>query len=237
MHIEVMLTYSLSFNSLVILYFCLVPDVNLIRKSHHDIYYVSARDPLERFQSAFTSTHPLNRQYLRQRGNGIDRRRNRQAFKCFPTLEKFAEHLGSKDVNNTCSIAARAAANGENRVIVHMWGNYQKMAAPIPYGAKVFVVRTTHLWDDWFRINKLLDPTRDVYIPRNVHERNVKNLTLPVTRTVSEEGRMHLCEALEKEYRVFFELLERAGNLNATDLQEARSVAYKNCPNLVLSDS
>jgi len=212
-----------------------VPDVKLIPTSQHDLYYVSARDPFERFLSAFTSTHPLNRQAQHKRGNGISRKQNRKAFECFPTLEKFARHLGNTTNNFSCAVAARAAVNGETKIMVHMWGNYQKMAATIPVHAQAYVIRTSRLWDDWFRINKLLDPTRDVHIPRERHERNVQNLTLPVTREVSDEGRDYLCDALEKEYAVYFELLGRAVNLNETDLQEARIVAYKNCPDLILS--
>lgn len=199
---------------------------------------MSVRDPFERFQSAFTSNHPINRQYLHKRGNGINRKQNRKAFQCFPTLEDFARHLYGRNINDNvnCTVAARAAVNGETKVMVHMWGNYQKMAGSIPKSARgVYAIRTTHLWDDWFRINKILDPARDVYIPRDRHERNVKNLTLPVTRNVSDEGRSYLCEALRTEYRVYFELLERAANLNTTDVEEAREVALLNCPDLVLS--
>jgi hypothetical protein len=119
--------------------------------------------------------------------------------------------------------------------MVHMWGNYQKMAATIPAGATVYVIRTNHIWDDWFRINKLLDPIQDAHLPRNRHERNVQNVTLPVTRNVSQQGRFNLCKALKTEYQVYFELLERAQNMNAADRQEAREIARQSCPNLLSS--
>lgn len=193
------------------------------------------RDPLERFQSAFTSTHPLNREFLKERRNGINQKRNRRAYECFPTLEDFALHLGGNDTKNKCTKAAQAAVDGETRIMIHMWGNYQKMVATIPAGATVYVIRTSHLWDDWFRINKLLDPTRAVHLPRSRHERNVRNLTLPVSRNVSQQGRFNLCKALKTEYQVYFELMGRAKNMNATDRREAREKAEQTCPYLLSS--
>ena len=216
-----------------------VPDVKLIPTSQHDYYYVSVRDPLERFQSAFTSTHPLNLQVTGddEKRTGIRKRQNHNAFRCFPTLDKFARYLEStnnNNNNNTCSKAARAAVNGKKKIMVHLWADYRKMVAPIPARATVFVIRSSHLWDDWVQINKLLDPTRDVYIPYSRHERNVQNLTLPVTRDISDIGRVHLCDALQDEYRIYFDVLERAVNMNASDIKEAENVARRNCPNLTI---
>lgn len=211
-----------------------VPDVLSIPNSHHDLYYVSVRDPLDRFKSAFTYTHPLNRKAQHQRGGGIDQKKNREAFACFPTLEDFARHYHNTTNNHNCAVQAKAAINGNIKIMVHMWANYEKYTARIPLNSTVFVIRTNHLWQDWLVMNKMLDPTRRVYIPYNRHARNVHNLTLPVTRNISKEGQGILCEALKKEYRIYFDLLNRAVNMNEEDIQEARDIASKNCPKLIL---
>jgi hypothetical protein len=38
---------------------------------------------------------------------------------------------------------------------------------------------------------------------------------------------------MKQEYEIFFSLLNRAVNLNATDIQEARETAHRNCPHLI----
>jgi hypothetical protein len=158
-----------------------------------------------------------------------------KAYRCFPSLEEFARHLGNENSttnNSNCTKTARVAIHGERKIIPHMWANYQKMAATIPVSGQVYVIRTEHLWDDWYQINKLLDPTRNVYIPHDLHGRYVKNLTLPVTKDISTQGREYICKHLNEEYRVYYSLLERAVNINKTDMQDARDAARRNCPNV-----
>lgn len=117
----------------------------------------------------------------------------------------------------------------------HLWGNYNKMVAPIHSNAKVYVIRQESVWDDWTAINKLLAPNRTVVLPTGeaAHGRDTAKLNQPITRDLSNKGREHLCRAIEQEYELFFSLLNRAVNLNATDIQEAREKAQRNCPNLV----
>jgi hypothetical protein len=148
-------------------------------------------------------------------------------------LEHFAQAVG-KDVGN-CTEHARAAVDGNEPSMVHFWGNYQKMAAPIHSKALVYVMRNEHLWQDWHSVNRMLDSTRGVHSVQK-HARDVQKVRQPVTRDLSDEGRAFLCGAIEKEYGVFFRLLERAVNLDETDIQEARDKAMQNCPSLKLFD-
>lgn len=210
-----------------------VPDVLKIPKSRHQIYIVSARDPFERFKSAFAYTHPKNMAARRERTRGIPRASNRKAFKCFPSLEHFAQALGKEKGN--CTVAARASVEGNVQVMVHLWGNYDKFVTPIHPDAKVYVIRKELLWDDWRHINKMLDPSRNVVVPTGMtsHVRDTKSVRQPVTTDLTDEGRGYLCASLGKEYDVFFSLLKRAVNLNETDLQEARELAHEHCPNLL----
>lgn len=134
---------------------------------------------------------------------------------------------------NNCTTIARESIKGNNKAMSHLYCNYQKYAGTIPTSAQaVFVIRTRHIWHDWTVINKMLDPSRDVYIPQGLHQRDVRNFTLPVSRDISPRGRDYLCEYLQDEYRVYFALLERAVNMNATDIQKAHVEAKKNCPNV-----
>lgn len=156
-------------------------------------------------------------------------RQNLKDYACFPTLEHFAQAVGM-DVGK-CTEHARAAVDGNEPTMVHLWANYQKMAAPIHSQALVYVMRNERLWQDWHSVNRMLDPTRDVHSAQKL-VRDLQKLQQPVTRDLSDEGRAFLCRAIEKEYAVFFRLLGRAVNLNETDIEEARDKALQNCPNL-----
>lgn len=215
----------------------LVPDVHLIPKSRHEIYFISSRDPLERIMSAFVYSHPKNRRARGARRNGISREENVKAFKCFPTLEEFAQLLGKQDGN--CSAQAKRAVDGETKIMVNLWGNYQKMVSPVlTTGSLIYVFRNDHLWEDWRDVNNMLDPNRTVVIPtgKKSNMRDTSSVNLPVTRELSGASRSYLCQAIQQEYRVYFSLLSSAMNLNETDVQEAREKAYRNCPNLILQE-
>lgn len=159
---------------------------------------------------------------------------NIEAYKCFPTLEDFAQFVGKKDSGH-CSARARHAVHGHYKIMNHLWGNYKRMVAPIHPDAQVYVFRNNHVWEDWTTVNTMLDPSRKVVLPsgNGTHQRDMKKVQQPVTRGLSDQGRAYLCHAIRQEYEVYISLLNRAVNLNATDIQEARDKANKNCPNLV----
>lgn len=198
------------------------------------MYFVSARDVFERLVSAFVYLHPKNRRAREERGNGIQVSENVAAYKCFPTLERFAYSLGRNDTGE-CSVQAKRAADGRVKIMDHLYSNYRKMVAPIPPDAQIYVFRNEHLWEDWKKVNTLLAPNRTVVLPQG-KKSSVRDLTKvkqPVTRDLSDRGRNNLCRFIQQEYEVFFSLLNRAVNLNETDIREAREKANRNCPNLV----
>ncbi len=203
----------------------------MIPRSKHDFYFVSIRDPLERLISAFAYLHPKNILARKERSNGIPLAPNKAAYKCFPTLEKFANDVGTS--GGYCNSHAKRAVGGRVKIMSHLYSNYHKMVAPIPADAQVYVFRNEHIWEDWEAVNKLLDPNRTVVIPTGKKVRDVTNVKQPVSRDLSSRGRDYLCRAIQQEYEVFFSLLKRAVNLNETDIQDARDTANKNCPNLV----
>ena len=198
------------------------------------MYFVTSRDPFERAISAFVYLHPRNRNARNETGNGIPTKANQMLYQCFPTVERFAFFLGRND-NNECSVRARQAVSGKIKLMNHLWANYKTMVAPIHSNAKVYVIRKEHMWYDWITINKMLDPNRAVILPTgdSAHGRDMTGVNQPVTRDLSNKGRENLCRAMKQEYEIYFSLLTRAVNLNATDIQEAREKAHINCPNLI----
>lgn len=214
-----------------------VPDVRHIPTSRHETYFVTSRDPLERLISAFCYMHPKNRLARNETiGNRAQTKRHRLAHKCFPTLESFAEAVGNKKSSRkACNSRAQRALKGQERIMTHLWGNYRRMVAPIlipSKKAKLYVFRREHLWNDWTSVNALFAPNRSVIVPTDAsaRARDMATIKQPVTRELSDKGRGYLCRAIQQEYKVYFALLDRAINLNATDIQEARDLACKNCP-------
>jgi hypothetical protein len=102
---------------------------------------------------------------------------------------------------------------------------------------QLYVIRQEHLWDDWIEVNRLWGQPTDepVLIPAKgdmIHQRNVSSLALPVSRSVSEEGRHSICIALGLEYEAYFRLLVQAVNIDENDINDCRQIAQRNCPNL-----
>ena len=96
----------------------------------------------------------------------------------------------------------------------------------------IYATRQEHLLEDFERINHLVgEPKPLVKKPR---QRDVSNVTLPVTRDLSDQGRQRLCRALEGEYRIYVELLVQAKNLNREDVLETLKYSRKKCPELEL---
>merc|ERR1711862_228716 len=116
-------------------------------------------------------------------------------------------------------------------------GNYRNILntkIPTQPKRKVYVIRQEHLWDDWTKVNKMFGQKESVVIPsfESLNQRNITGLKLPVTRTISEQGRRKLCKALESEYKACFEVLQQAENINDYDLEDARNIVSYNCPYL-----
>ena len=137
------------------------------------------------------------------------------------------------------AIAPIQATHGRVRHFIHLFFNYHQIYSRIPTTPphrKLYVIRKEHLWDDWWKVNRMFGEKqrRESIVPSSggEAERNIAGIQLPVTRDISDEGRLKLCKALELEYSVYFRILQRAENMDATDLEDARRVASGNCPNL-----
>ena len=156
-------------------------------------------------------------------------------------------------VTTTITTAAAAAASiqathGRVRHFIHLYFNYHEIYSRIPTSPpqrKLYVIRKEHLWDDWWKVNRMFGEhqRRESIVPASGGDtlRNITGIQLPVTRDISDEARSKLCKALEQEYSVYFRILQRAENMDAEDLKDARRFASGNCPNLdfrsILADS
>lgn len=128
--------------------------------------------------------------------------------------------------------------HGKVRYYTHFFFNYRNILyTKLPTSQperKIYVIRQEALWRDWSDVNHMLGHQGDVIIPDMSYSdvRNTTGLKLKVTGALTEEGRTKLCNALELEYVAYFQILLRAENVNAKELEEARSVALRNCPRL-----
>jgi len=229
-----------------------IPDFRYLKDSDHSVYILSVRDVYDRFVSSLLYHHPKNMEYYHVKMTRSMLRDAPIAYKCFPTLEVFASWLkrgNSTDchypyphfeiVNENCAELACAATHGRVRHFIHLFFNYHQIYSRIPTTPphrKLYVIRKEHLWDDWWKVNRMFGEKqrRESIVPSSggEGERNIAGIQLPVTRDISDEGRSKLCKALELEYSVYFRILQRAENMDATDLEDARRVASGNCPNL-----
>ena len=122
----------------------------------------------------------------------------------------------------------------------------KQSTAAIAEERQIYVIRQERFWDDWIQVNKLLGQTTPVYVPSSELstssspssgikiQRNVSGIDVPVKRTISQQGRNYICQALEAEYIAYFKLLRKAVNINI-DKQQMKicvDIAEKNCPNL-----
>jgi hypothetical protein len=233
-------------------YYHVPKDTQKIPQSNHSMYILTSRDPYERFVSAFIYLHPKNKVTFQRPQSGSDMFQKHRAYKCFPTLQSFVDHIGDdpfryhyipkKYVNSQdCTILARAIAAGQVEPLEHLYNNFQHMAEWIPSSSKeqqknhplLYMIRQEHLWEDWIVVNRnYLGQTEPVVLPDDRSRRNVTTpKDPPVTKRLNDEGRRRLCRALEPEYRAYFDMLRRARNIPRDGIQEAVELGKVQCPN------
>lgn len=236
-----------------------VPDFWRLPTSNHRVYIISVRDVYDRTVSALLYHHPENVKYYNMTETRKQKYLGPLAYKCFPTLETFSSLMmrGNSTMCNypyrhnvvedsNCSELACAVIHGKVRFFTHLFFNYRNILnTKIPTTEpkrQLYAIRQEHLWDDWSKINSIFvgqrndatDEQTPVIIPSGElsNQRNITGLKLPVTREISDQGRTKLCKALESEYVAYFQILQRAENINASDLEDSRKIASRNCPHL-----
>jgi hypothetical protein len=131
-----------------------VPDFSFLQQSHHDFLVFSTRDPFDRVKSAFTWEHLENRLARNETVDEFKLAKYEEAYKCFPTLQRFVEYLGEEGVADrlrhadsthfhyphkqnwvsaeSCVDLARAAFHGKVKLYNHFYFSYQKILSFLP---------------------------------------------------------------------------------------------------------
>lgn len=225
-----------------------VPDFHRLPTSNHKVFIITIRDVYERTVSSFLYHHPKNAEVYHVRLTKAHAEYGPLAYGCFDTLEDFAGlvHVASGDQCNyphrhnvvdatDCAALACAALHGRVRFFIHLFFNFRNILytkLPQDGDRKFFVLRQERLWKDWEDLNRAWGQ-EEVYIPTSDHnQRNVSGVSIPITRTISSEGRHQLCKALVEEYVAYFRIIHLAQNMNQADLNFSIEIARKNCPGL-----
>jgi hypothetical protein len=140
-------------------------------------------------------------------------------------------------VNNTdCTRLARAMMH--NKVLLspaHFYYDIKNIATYMPasaWNATILAIRTENMWHDWTTANQWLGQQHGVATFPETRKRQQNETELPVTKEISPLGQERLCRALTDEYKVYFELIERAVNLGDKERQETYVLARRNCPDI-----
>lgn len=230
-----------------------VPDFGrLPTQTQHRFYVMTCRDPFDRTVSAFVFDHIRNRYARNETVDPYKTQKYEDAYRCFPTLQRFVEHLGNDPLHfkypykqnwvaaDSCSDLAKAALHGRVKIYNHLFFSFQMLLSFIPtiQNKTLYAIRQDYLWDDWISVNRALGQTDPVYIPeddgsmlRNVTFLEASN-KMPVTRDLNEVGQSLLCNALRMEYRAYFWLLQRAKNVSTDEVQHSIDYAKRKCPSL-----
>lgn len=229
-----------------------VPDFPKLPNQTHSFYVITLRDPFDRTVSSFAWHHPRNDAAQGRNSSAAYLQIRLKAYKCFPTLERFAGFLGDNpnEFEYTyppnslpnyphCPTFAKAALSGKVRPLQALYFGFSKLQQLLPprdNGAMILATRMEHLDEDWRSVNAALgdDAQSQQSTTTLSHERKVQPTKLPVSRYLSQEGRERLCQALHREYRAYFQFLKDAINLTKEDLQNSVAHAKSNCPNLQL---
>ena len=143
-----------------------------------------------------------------------------------------------------CTNFARAMLNAKVQRMNHLFVNYAVIQSLLPQplsNLTIYATRKNHLMDDFREINQILGERQQPVSSSSrddMHARDVSNVTLAVTRALSDKGQQRLCRALEPEYRVYIEFLFHSDNLGRQDIVDDLAHSRTQCPNLdILSES
>ena len=120
----------------------------------------------------------------------------------------------------------------------HMSWNYRRYYQSMPNNKELIVMRDTHLYSDWVKVNELLSGDDANYslneAPPPPFKENVRNVssnyhTKEKWTTQTPEEQQWLCWLLYDEIRMYIMILSRAINLSDDDLREALEDVNEKC--------
>jgi len=169
-------------------------------------------------------------------------------FKCLPSLEIFATLLNTSSNNHSSKTWEQASNTGDCATVAQL-AIHQQPDNPISHfrwGLQSIVkegnldqyltllIRTEHLEDDWISANQFFEPKKVILLPQK-KLRDSNTMNFPVKKELSPSAQKILCKALEGEYKIYFQLLERALNLNEKEKAASMKYSQQKCPSLKLS--
>lgn len=193
-------------------------------------YLVSVRNPVDRIRSAFV--------YERPGVNGTmtnyEMNRNRIYEECgFTTLNELAEQGLDSAGNATqqCKFRAYKHIHGMQQYGYHCFYNYRRYyeeAMKVEETTEIYLIRNEHLIDDWNQLEVLFGgPSQALQSAGRDNPGQTSN------RILSDAAQRILCDHLSDEIQIYKELLVRAVNLDALDVQMSLKELGVSCPNLV----
>ncbi|KAL7489688.1 hypothetical protein ACHAW6_015376 [Cyclotella cf. meneghiniana] len=211
-------------------------------------YYMFAlRNPLARFVSAFNYDLPLDWDAFRaQEGERQYHFRKKLFLDCpFRSVEDLVKlgiaegDGGNATISMECRQRALGAIDGTGHYGTQMYYNYQYHAEGIPKGAKVLVIRTEHLVDDWNSAESMVGGVSDILGPdqTTLVFTNVNDHSAPGTKKLSDESRFLLCDKLCNDIRVYKKILKVAVNLSPEQRQQSLEELKVSCPKEAIAES
>jgi hypothetical protein len=204
---------------------------NLIHTEHNDckrgdyrFYLFVVREPLARIKSWFTYERPVTGESSR-----YDRRKPLFVDCNFTTLDELGGRTGlGSQYRTLCSRRAWKAVTGQVGYSVHNKYNYGYYRGQVPDDARIAVIRTEHLEQDWVAVEqRLLEGPAHATVDfphRNRSEKKREDLALSV------QSQRNICYALCEEIQIYKRILLSAANLDAADVETSMAELRESCP-------
>jgi len=240
-------------------------------------YLFTLRDPLQRLISWFIYERPSSPDSRSVRSSRRYQHVKPLYVDCgFDTVnqlgEAMAEYDGGSNLTNTntaagttttttttqeCAQRAWRAVTGEEGYAYHNQMNYGYYWNQIPNvdSVRMAAIRTEHLEQDWYSMERLL-ASHDAHSKQSsnhpVVDNNNNNATSSKpavfgvknesTKTkqdteISEVARQHLCAGLCDEIQIYKRILRRSQNLSPADVQDSLTLLEQNCPRQAVMDA
>mmetsp|Transcript_3868 Transcript_3868/g.8577 ORF Transcript_3868/g.8577 Transcript_3868/m.8577 type:complete len:421 (-) Transcript_3868:355-1617(-) len=195
-----------------------------------DYYLFIVRDPLARSRSAFVYGRPLDAQGHNPHEHKYEDLKKLYVDCNYQTMNDLARHgLGTEGhASDTCKQRARDMLRGTGRYESHHFFNYQYYNDAIPKDAKIMVIRTEHMAEDWLDLEVGLGGKNytSISFPReNSQPKQERDLIL------GDSERMLLCHELCAEIQVYKSLLQRAINIKDDQYETSMKELRATCPN------
>ena len=189
-------------------------------------YLFVLRNPLERAKSAYAYDR------IREKSDDIYGKGLLYLECPFDTLNELAEKglAEDGDASELCKQRAYDDIRGNERYGSHLFYNYHFYASAVLKEDNlhnVLVIRTEHLSGDWNSVEQFLGGEGET---ADFPVRNAGTHKTDEDKHLSEEARVLICAALCDDIQSYKDILRRAVNLDAAQIDESMEDLRKSCP-------